>query len=39
MVKAFGRLFKPLSDLAELFKEDELALRLIQGAAILEVFY
>ena len=31
MVKTVGRLFKNLSPLAELFNEDELALRLILG--------
>ena len=37
MVKEVGVLFKHLSKLAELFKEDDPALRLIWGAAILEV--
>ena len=32
-------MFKHLSALAELFKEDEPHLRLIRGAAILEVLY
>ena len=35
MVKTVGRLFKPFSDLVELFKEDDPALSLIQGAAML----
>ena len=39
MVKTVGRLFKHLSALLELFKEDEPDMRLIQGAAILEVLY
>ena len=39
MVKAVGWLFKHLSALADLFKEDEPHLRLIRGAAILEVLY
>ena len=39
MVKAVGRLFKHLSDLSELFKDDETDLRLIRGAAIVEVVY
>ena len=37
MVKPVGRLLKYLSDLEELFKEDEMALMLIRGDAILEV--
>ena len=39
MLKAVGQLFKHFVDLSELFKEDEMDLRLIRGAAILEVFY
>ena len=39
MVKAVGQLFKHLSALSELSKEDEQALRLIRGAAVVEVVY
>ena len=39
MVKAVGRLFKHLPSLSELFKEDDPDLRLIRGAAIVEVVY
>ena len=39
MVKAVGKLFKHLSYLVELFKEDEPARKLILGAAVLEVFF
>ena len=39
MVKAVGKLFKHLSVLSDLFKEDEPDLRLIWGDAILEVLY
>ena len=39
MVKVVGQLFKHLSALAELFREDEPDLRIIQHATILEVLY
>ena len=39
MVKAVGRLFKHLSALSELSKEDDPDMRLIQGAVIMEVVY
>ena len=39
MVKVVGQLFKHLSALAELFREDDPDLRIIQHATILEVLY
>ena len=39
MVKAAGRLFRHLSALSELFKEDEPDLNIILGTAIMEVVY
>ena len=39
MVKAVRRLFRHLSALSELFKEDESDLSLIRGAAIVGVVY
>ena len=38
-MEAVGKLFKHLSDLFELFKEDELDLKLIRGAAIVKVVF
>ena len=38
-VKAVGQMFKHQSALSELFKEDETALMIIQGATIVEVVY
>ena len=39
MVKEVGQLFKHLSALSELFKEDDPSLSFRQGSAIVEVVY